>query len=159
MKHYTKKAMEQISGVEFASHLLENELNNQVLPGSAVAAKLRQSMTELEILDAAKMTYAQLKSIFLAWEHQDPAPTTHLTGYIVFKQSSFTQPYTLRQRTYAISSGNKAFMPKQGGYSIFASCMDGTDHGVRLEQYMNQEHGGKDGWEVDYCVLLGPKAD
>lgn len=159
MKRYTKKTMEQISGAEFAKQLLQDELNHRDNPYTAVADKLRESITELTILDGAKMTYAQLKSIFLAWEHQNPAPTIHLTGCIVFKQSSFTQPYTLRQRTYAVSSGNKAFMPKQGGYSIFASCMDGTDVGVRLEQHMNQEHGGKDGWEVDYCVLLGPKAE
>ena len=41
-----------------------------------------------------------------------------------------------------------------GGYSIFASSLDSSDRGVRLEQYMAAERGGKDGWKVDYCCLV-----
>ena len=40
-----------------------------------------------------------------------------------------------------------------GGYSIYASCLDGTDPCVRLEGYMELEHGGKGGWKVEYCYI------
>ena len=41
-----------------------------------------------------------------------------------------------------------------GGYSIYGSALDGTDNGVRLEQYMWAEKGGENGWKVDYCYML-----
>lgn len=96
------------------------------------------------------MTYRELKAKFC--DHEATYPKNHLTGYIVFKKESFDRPYTLDQRTYVVSSDNKAFRPHMGGYSIFADCLDGSDYGVRLEWYMKEE-GVKDGWEVDYCYI------
>lgn len=52
-----------------------------------------------------------------------------------------------------MSSDNKAFLDGMGGYSIYASCLDGTDPCVRLEAYMRAEHGGEKGWKVDYCYI------
>ena len=69
----------------------------------------------------------------------------------MFTEDSFTEPYTEEQRTYVVSSDNKAYRPKMGGYSIYASSLDGKDRMVRLEQYMAAEHGGKDGWKVERC--------
>lgn len=102
------------------------------------------------------MKYQELKALFQ--NHENGYPCSHLTGYITF--SSFgpnaRRDYTKLERTYVVSSNNKAFQPNKGGYSIFASCLDGkTDPCVRLEQYMADERGGKDGWKVEDCCLIG----
>lgn len=98
-----------------------------------------------------KINYQQLKSIFQ--DHESKHTGTHLTGYIVFTEDSFNQPYSLESRTYVVHSSSKAFVPGMGGYSIYGSALDGSDSGVRLEAYMALERGGKNGWKVDYCYL------
>ena len=45
-----------------------------------------------------------------------------------------------------------------GGYSIFACCLDGTDQGVRLDWYMEEE-GNPDGWKVENCYILEQMRD
>lgn len=102
------------------------------------------------------MKYLELRQLFR--EYEDSWPHTHLTAYITF--SSFgpanKKDYSWHERTYMISSDNKAFQPHMGGCSIFGSCLDKrTDQGVRLEQYMQDEYGGKDGWVVEDCCVLG----
>lgn len=57
-------------------------------------------------------------------------------------------------RTYVVSSNNKAYQPNKNGYSIFGNALDGSDPGVRLDHYMADEHGGKNGWKVDYCFQV-----
>ena len=69
----------------------------------------------------------------------------------VISEDSFTQPYTLEERSYEFTNDNKAFLNNYG-YSIFANSLDGTDLGVRLEMYVENE-GNKDGWKVDYCYI------
>ena len=96
------------------------------------------------------MTYQEMKSRFREAEKEHGK---HLTGYIVFSQDSYSKQYSLEARTYVISSDNKAFQPNMGGYSIYATALDGTDKGVRLEQYMADERGGKDGWKVERCYM------
>ena len=98
-----------------------------------------------------KITYAELAAKFR--KHESTRPATHLTGHIVFTPDSFTKEYSEEARTYIVSSNNKAYQPNMGGYSIFGSCLDGTDPCVRLDRYMEAEKGGKDGWKVDYCYL------
>lgn len=101
------------------------------------------------------MTYQELRKLFYA--HEDKNPSTHLTAYITF--SGFgpqnRKVYPWESRTYLISSDNNAFQPNMGGYSIYGSCLDGSDCGVRLEKYMRDEQGGKDGWTVEDCCLIG----
>lgn len=101
------------------------------------------------------MNYKEMKKLFS--DHESSHPKSHLTGYITF--SSFgpneTRNFPWEGRTYSVSSGNKAFQPKMGGYSIFGSSLDGTDQGVRLEGYMAEERGGKDGWVVEDCCIVG----
>lgn len=80
----------------------------------------------------------------------------HATGYVVFTQDSFLEPYSLESRTYVISSNNKAFQANMGGYSIFGSNLDGTDPVIRLDAYMANEHGGKDGWKIERCYMKEP---
>lgn len=40
-----------------------------------------------------------------------------------------------------------------GGYSIYASCLDGTDPCLRLDGYMSAEHGGENGWKIEKCYM------
>lgn len=105
-----------------------------------------------------KISYGQLKAEFWKFnvEHGYTTKGTDkkLVGVIVFTVDSYTRKYTEIQRSYRVTSDNKAFIPGQLGYSIFAGCLDGSDQGVRLDLYMKDEHGGESGWEVDYCYLL-----
>ena len=96
------------------------------------------------------MSYQEMVSRFMENESKNLPP---ITGYIVFTEDSFSKYYTEESRTYVVSSRNKAYMPRMGGYSIFASCLDGTDQGLRLEGYMAVERGGNDGWKVDHCYM------
>lgn len=83
--------------------------------------------------------------------------TAHII--VVFTEDSFKDkdgnivPYSEESRSYILSSDNKAFLDGMSGYSIYASCLDGTDPYVRLEEYMGAEHGGSKGWKVDYCYI------
>lgn len=99
-----------------------------------------------------KMTYKELAELFR--KHEESNPRTHLTGAIVFSADSWKDEYSEESRTYIVSSDNKAYRPGMGGYSIFGTSKDLTDCGVRLDRYMREEKGGKDGWKVDYCYLL-----
>lgn len=74
----------------------------------------------------------------------------HIYGVIVFKEESFTKPYTEHQRSYKTSNDNKGFLPNNISNSIFGDCLDGTDNGVRLDWYMY----GEDAWKIDYCYML-----
>lgn len=95
------------------------------------------------------MSYGELAAKFRAQERSGTGQ--HMLGYIVFTEDSFLEPYTEEQRTYVVSSDNKAFKPNMGGYSIYANSLDGVDKMVRLEAYMAAEHGGKNGWKVERC--------
>ena len=66
---------------------------------------------------------------------------------IVFKEESYSTPYSLEARTYIFSLANKYFMPNMIGNSLFADCLDGSEHMVRLDWYLNS-------WKIDYCYLL-----
>lgn len=64
----------------------------------------------------------------------------------MYKQGDyFKKEYTEKERSYRVSSNNKAFIPGQIGNSIFADCLDGMDIGVDLNYYRN--------WVVDYCYM------
>lgn len=99
-----------------------------------------------------KITYGELTALFR--QHESTHPTDHLSGCIVFTEDSFDKPYPLEARSYAVSSANKAYQPDMGGYSIYAGSLDGGTPCVRLERYMMEEQGGKDGWKVEYCYLM-----
>ena len=86
--------------------------------------------------EEVEMTYGELTGRFRQAEREG----RHISGYIVFTQDSFTEAYSEEQRTYAVSSNNKAFIEGMGGYSIYASSLDGSDPCVRLEAYMADEH-------------------
>ena len=96
------------------------------------------------------VTYQELTRRFREAEKQGK----HLKGYIVFTADSFQKPYTAFERTYVVSSDNKAFQSGQGGYSIYGSSLDGEDVCVRLDRLMADEYGGKDGFKIERCYVL-----
>ena len=102
------------------------------------------------------MNYAELKQLFQEFKRN--SPKENLTAHIIFTEDSFDEKYSLLSRTYVVSSDNKAFLPNMGGYSIFASCLDGSDPWVRLEWYMAEE-GNPGGWKVKDCYILEQMQD
>ena len=96
--------------------------------------------------ETVELTYFELADRFRDAESEGKK---HLTGYIVFSQESFNKPYDERSRTYAVSSDNKAFKAGLGGYSIYGSCLDGSDPCVRLDGYMR----GENAWKIEKCYL------
>ena len=102
------------------------------------------------------MKYKNLKAAFQRLKKN--YPQDNLTAHIIFTEDSFPQKYTLLKRTYRVSSNNKAFYPHTGGYSIFGSCLDGSDQSVWLDCYMAEE-GNPGGWKVQNCYILEQMRD
>lgn len=82
---------------------------------------------------------------------------------IVFKEESFTQKFSLIERSYEISRDSKYFQTGMISNSLLGmisnsllgSCLDGTDDGVRLDWYIHAlpEDGLEKAWTVDYCYI------
>lgn len=113
---------------------------------SAEQMKISAELTMIE------MSYSEMCALFRSVEKTHSG---HVTGYVVVSEDSFTKPYSETERTYVVSSNNKAYQPNMGGYSIHASSLDGSDRGVRLEAYLAAEKGGKDGWKIERCYMRG----
>lgn len=105
----------------------------------------------MDVVEEFELSYEDMAQRFRSQERSGTG--RHLTGYIVFTEDSFDKPYSVEERTYVVSSDNKAFKPNMGGYSIYARSLDGKDPLVRLEAYMADEHGGKDGWKIERCYF------
>lgn len=92
------------------------------------------------------LSYREMSDVFhhVNDKHKEP-----VCGYIVFSPDSFDKAYSEQSRTYVVSSNNKAFISGSGGYSIYGSCLDGTDQCVRLEGYMR----GENAWKIDRCYM------
>lgn len=97
-----------------------------------------------------EMSYSELKSLFREAENK----RQHLTAHIVFTADTFKKPYSEFERTYEVSSDNKAFQSRMGGYSIYGASLDGVDPCLRMEGLMADEMGGKDGWKIEKCFLI-----
>lgn len=97
-----------------------------------------------------KLSYSELRDAMFAYNRENNVTTQFAgkqkIGYIVFTQDSFTKPFSLESRTYSVASGNKAFIDGMGGNSVFGDCLDGSEHGVRLDWYIGK-------WHVDYCYF------
>lgn len=100
--------------------------------------------------ETIEMSYSEMKNLFCTTERDSK---WHAKGYIVFTKDSFNDLRSEVSRTYVVSSSNKAFQPGMGGYSIFGSSFDGADRFVRLDAYMAEEHGGKNGWKIERCYI------
>lgn len=70
---------------------------------------------------------------------------------VVFTKDSFYREYSETERSYKIRNDAKYFDSNMNGTSLFGNCLDGTDDGVRLDNYM---HSGEGKWVVDYCYIL-----
>lgn len=102
------------------------------------------------------MEYKQLKEIFC--RHEREHPDTHLTAYITFLplDTPNKMANSWENRTYRISSDNKAFQPNKGGYSIFGSSLNRTiGPQTRLDPYISDEYDRKGGLVVEDCCIVG----
>lgn len=117
--------------------------------GKITGMPLNRAVYSEEII--TDMSYGEMTRKF--HEIESSRTGQHLTGYIVFSQESFKEPFSEEARTYVVSSDNKAFIPGMGGYSIYGSALDGSDPCVRLERYMQAEHGGENGWKIERCYM------
>lgn len=119
---------------------------------------IAEHVREEAMKEIKKITYAELCSKMYQFNSEHgftgKGNKESIKGVIVFTEDSFNKLYSLESRSYVVSSDNKAWIPGMGGYSIFGSALDGTDNGIRLEQYMWAEKGGENGWKVDYCYML-----
>lgn len=84
-----------------------------------------------------QVTYSKLKEEFYDKENK--------YTLIIYSQSNFNKEYSELSRTYLISSNNKYFQSGKISNSLFGSCIDGTDIGVRLDTY---------NWKVEKVVIL-----
>ena len=99
-----------------------------------------------DISPKVEMSYPELSTLFRSLNDKHLSP---IVGYIVFTEDSFSKQYNETSRTYCVSSDNKAYRSGAGGYSIYASCLDGTDKCVRLEGYMH----GENAWKIEKCYM------
>ena len=84
-----------------------------------------------------QVTYSQLQEEFC--NQQDKYVL------ITYKQENFDKEYNEQSRTYLVGSYNKCFQSGKIANSMFGSCIDGTDKGVRLDWY---------NWKVEKYVIL-----
>lgn len=98
------------------------------------------------------MTYNEMKKYLREFNKTHDFTTESINGYVVITQDSFNAEYTEEERTYEVSSDNKAFIPNMLGYSIYGNCLDGKDRGVRMDNYLEEEHNGG-GWKVERCYI------
>lgn len=100
-----------------------------------------------------KMTFKELRDYICEYNKTHNWAIDVLKAVIVFTPDSFDKEYSEESRSYEIRSDANTFRDTISN-SLFASCLDGTDQGVRLDWYM-EYYGNKDnGWKVDYCYLI-----
>ena len=97
--------------------------------------------------DRVEMDYPTMERVFYRVNEKS---LPHVRGYIVFASESFCKEYNETSRTYVTSSNNKAYQSGMAGYSIYASCLDGTDQCLRLDGYMR----GDNALKIEKCYML-----
>lgn len=73
-----------------------------------------------------------------------------INGYVTISQESFSKEYSKAARTYLFSSDNKRWLPNMCSASIWGDCLDGSDNGVKLSDYLF----GKDYWKIEDCGIV-----
>lgn len=147
----TYEAMSELVGGGLEEYMpFENDNAVLVCNRHGKLEKLPQNRAVYAEPKRTEMTYHELKNCFREAENSGQ----HLVGHIVFTADTFKEPYSEFERTYAISSDNKAFQPNMGGYSIYGHSLDGADSCLRMEGLMANEMGGKDGWKIEKCFLV-----
>lgn len=104
-----------------------------------------------------KMTWYEAKDYMRDYNRRNNITSKSSDGptcimVAVISEDSFDKEYSLEERSYRFSNKEKAFISGMSGNSIFADSLDGSDRGVRLECYLNEE-GNKDCWKVEYVYI------
>ena len=106
-----------------------------------------------------KMSFEEFRNEMIRFNEEDAfsvkGKQRKLVGKIVFKASNWpNKNYSEDELTYITTSDNKGFRHGCFSCSIFANCAAPyTDQGVRLDWYMKPFE--PNGWEVDYCEIIG----
>ena len=100
-----------------------------------------------------KITFQELRDYFYIHNKARNWAIDVLQAVIVFTPDSFDKEYSEESRSYEIRSDANTFRDTISN-SLFASCLDGTDQGVRLDWYMEYYGNKDDRWKVDYCYLI-----
>lgn len=118
-------------------------------------ANLKRYWQEIKEIDYQNMTYAELESYMLQFNSEYSQDNALKSAVIVFTEDSFNKKYTEKQRSYRVWNNNRAFQYGKIATSLFGSCLDGTDNGVRLDWYMKArpEDGIGKRWKVERCYL------
>ncbi|MFR7636555.1 MAG: DUF6674 family protein [Lachnospiraceae bacterium] len=115
-----------------------------------ITKKLSAMQAEFQ---GAKGHLKNMGLLFMGKATKEAEHTKSDTAHIVFTADTFKKPYSEFERTYEVSSDNKAFQSRMGGYSIYGASLDGVDPCLRMEGLMADEMGGKDGWKIEKCFL------
>lgn len=67
---------------------------------------------------------------------------------IVITNDSFGRDYNEHSRSYEIRRTDKYFEPNAIGSALIGNCLDGTDPGVRLDNYLS------DSWKEEFCYII-----
>lgn len=91
-----------------------------------------------------EVSFEELNSLFRKY-----GDDMSMGGIIVFDQSNFNKKYTKLGRSYITSSSNKRYNPRMCGNSVFASCLDGSESGVRIDEWLY----GANSFKIDRCYI------
>ena len=69
----------------------------------------------------------------------------NMYALITYKQENFEKEFSEQSRTYMVGSYNRYFESGKIANSLFGSCIDGTDVGVRLDWY---------NWKIEKIMIL-----
>ena len=98
-----------------------------------------------------KISYNEMTNRLRLFNRDHDHTKEHIYGVVVLKKSNWPdKDYSLDERSYKVSSDNKAFIDGMCGYSIFAQTLDKSDS-CRLDWYLSTEKGN---WDIDYCYML-----
>ena len=89
-----------------------------------------------------QVTFQELKKDFQDKENK--------YALITYKKENFEKEFDEQSRTYLISSNNRFFQSGKISSSLFGSCIDGTDVGVRLDWY---------NWKIEKIMILETQAE
>lgn len=92
------------------------------------------------------MTFGELETIMKEANRSG----RKISGYVTISQESFSKEYSKAARTYLFSSDNKRWLPNMCSASIWGDCLDGSDNGVKLSDYLF----GKDCWKIEDCGII-----
>ena len=84
-----------------------------------------------------QVTFQEMKEQFMDKEDK--------YALITYKQDNFEKEFSEQSRTYMVSSNNRCFETGKIANSMFGSCIDGTDVGVRLDWY---------NWRIEKVMIL-----